>query len=179
MPKTSRKKWISKKKKKVNSNISKSISLIEVETAPNKKQLLREAEEHAIQSNKQNILGLSVIVVKVGEITITEEQQKQRDWLRYAAISINMYRELHGLITINSKESFSLLRKDLFFVVGQIIEYGAIDYPIELNKEIYDIGFKLNKTGGLRNISDPLIWLFIPDCLHEIINSIWQKLAEI
>ncbi len=112
---------------------------------------------------------------------IQSNDKRMTYFLRKEAIRKNLYIELSALIGFQKQSShideFSLGRKLLFNAIAKSIEYGD-DTPESVVNEIVESGNLLNKSGGLRNMEDDLIWLFIPNLLHREIELMWFGIGE-
>lgn len=173
-----RKKILSKAKKEgrkiIHQNIVNNLFLTDL----SEKEIEQEREEYTRNHKLMTDKGLAEILAISGDIIPEDERCLHlKNFLRLEAAKRNLYTEIAGLCQLENLGSFSQARKVLFLAVGEAIEHGS-NYPESVKEKIRKAGEMLNESGGFIDMSDYLVWSFIPKSLHREIELHWDGIGD-
>ena len=94
------------------------------------------------------------------------------------AYKANFYKELEGLKLHHGMSPFNTIRYHLFLTIAEMINHGTNPIPQALLHRVRESGEALNRLGGMTDMTDNLIWSFIPRSLHRQIEACWNGVGQ-
>jgi len=106
-------------------------------------------------------------------------KKTRQNTIQSEAEALNFFAELSGLRK-HASNGFDLARLELFEVINEIMENDPLgdDYSDALTQRLKNAGQSLYNSGGMKDMHDPLVWLFIPKRLHRDIDVHWSGVGE-